>query len=389
MVRLTKTTYSPAVALFRRRREEDRTLPRATIPPAYWQDTTTPVVSVREGLRIADVFACIRALADTAASLPLVAYRRTEQARVRAGGRVQELVDAPAPATTTAAFVGQLVCHLNLWGNAYVGKYRDEEGRVAVLGLLAPESVIVEVERGRPVYTVYSLEGISRHTSDDILHIRAIVSEDGITGLSPIRQCAGALALNDQLARHARDTMLRGARLSGILSTPADAVVDPNNIETIRQEIQGSWVGPDASGSIAFVTGGLSFSPVSLPMDDLQFIEQRQLSAQEIARIFRVPPWMIGAPSSDSMTYSNVESQAQGFVTFSLRPWLVAIEQAVSADRDLMPSTTFVEFLVDGLLRGDSATRSEVYTRALDQETGWMTREEVRRLENLAPEEGT
>jgi HK97 family phage portal protein len=375
------------MALFRRRREEDRALPRATIPPAYWPEATTPIVSVHEGLRIADVFACIRALADTAASLPLIAYRRTEQGRIRAGGRVQDLIDAPAPATTTAAFVGQLVCHLNLWGNAYLGKYRDEEGRVAVLALLAPESVIVEVERGRPVYTVYSLEGVSRHTSADILHVRAIVSEDGVTGLSPIRQCAGALALNDQLARHARDTMLRGARLSGVLTTPPDSVIDPDNIADIREQIQGSWVGPDASGGIAFVTGGLSFSPVSLPMADLQFIEQRQLSAQEVARIFRVPPWMIGAPSSDSMTYSNVESQAQGFVTFSLRPWLVAIEQALSADRDLMPSTTFVEFLVDGLLRGDSATRSEVYTRALDPETGWMSREEVRRLENLP--EGT
>src|SRR4051794_9506696 len=96
------------------------------------------------GLRIPDVFACVRALSESAASLPLVAYRRTDQGRVRAGGRTQELLDAPAPATTTASLIGQLMAHLNLWGNAYIAKWRDKDGRVAVLGLLAPESVTVE-----------------------------------------------------------------------------------------------------------------------------------------------------------------------------------------------------------------------------------------------------
>jgi len=134
------------------------------------------------------------------------------------------------------------------------------------------------------------------------------------------------------------------------------------------------------------MAGEVEFLPISMPADDAQFLEQRKLSATEIARVFRVPPWMIGADAGSSMTYANVEQQALAFVTYSLRPWLILIEQALAADPDLCPPGVYVEFLLDALLRADSATRSEVYARALDPITGWMSREEVRRLENLPAE---
>jgi len=98
-----------------------------------------------------------------------------------------------------------------------------------------------------------------------------------------------------------------------------------------------------------------------------------------------VPPWIVGAKDGGSLTYANSENQALHFVTYSLRPWLVAIEQAFSADRDLFMERTSCEFLLDAVIRADSATRAQVYTAALNPETGWMTRAEVRRLENLEP----
>src|SRR4051794_8981988 len=114
MVRPTKTSYSSAMALFRRHREEDRTLSRETrtLPSVFLPDPTAPSIGTHAAMRVADVFACVRVLSESAASLPLVAYRRTTAGRVRAGGRVQELIDAPAPATTTAGFVGQVMTHL-------------------------------------------------------------------------------------------------------------------------------------------------------------------------------------------------------------------------------------------------------------------------------------
>jgi HK97 family phage portal protein len=134
------------------------------------------------------------------------------------------------------------------------------------------------------------------------------------------------------------------------------------------------------------MTGEVEWVAMAGPLDDLQFVEQRKLSTAEIARIFRIPPWMIGAASGDSMTYSNVEQQQLAFVMHSLRPWLVLIEQAISADPDLCSQNQYVEFLLDALLRADSKTRADIYALALDPVKGWMTRDEVRRLENLEPE---
>jgi HK97 family phage portal protein len=141
---------------------------------------------------------------------------------------------------------------------------------------------------------------------------------------------------------------------------------------------------------LGVLSGGadVKWIPVASTLGDAEFVEQRKLSTAEICRIFRVPPWMVGAPSGDSLTYSNVEQQQLAFVTHSLRPWLVLIEQAITNDADLCRGPNlYCEFLLDGLLRADHATRADVYTKALDPVTGWMTRSEVRGLENLGPEE--
>lgn len=127
-----------------------------------------------------------------------------------------------------------------------------------------------------------------------------------------------------------------------------------------------------------------SRSPFSA--DDSQFLQQRELSAREVARIFRVPAWLIDAPTGDSLTYSNTTEQNRAFVAHSLRPWLVRIERAFSNDTDLCPGKAYVEFDLDGLLRADAAQRADIYTKATDPITGWMNRAEVRELEDLPPE---
>ena len=276
--------------------------------------------------------------------------------------------------------------HLLLFGNAYLGKFRDTEGHVSQLALLHPDRVTPELRAGQPVYTVNDGRGRrSEHGVDDVIHIRAL-STDGLLGLSPVRECRVALSLSQGLAEQAAMFFENGARPTGILKAPA------GQDETLKR-ISEAWsmrhAGTRNAHRIAVISGEVEFTAITGPLDDLQFVEQRHLSTAEIARVFRVPPWMVGASSGDSMTYSNTESQALSFVTHSLRPWLVLIEQAISEDSDLAPGALYVEFLLDALLRADSATRSDVYTRALDPLTGWMTREEVRRLENLDPEPAT
>lgn len=375
---------------------EDRTLTRDDVqasPLLHWAPPGT--VTPHSALAVADAYACIRALADAAASLPLHVYRRAEAGRERLDNRTAELIRRPAPATTTANLIGQVVAHLNLHGNAYIGKYR-RAGRIEQLGLLAPDRVSVAVENAEPVYTLTHLTGAqTRHSTDDVIHVKAL-STDGLVGLSPVRQCQVALGLAEQLATHAATFFANDATPRGLLKLQRFGDAE-ERIAEIREGWEGTRFegdldefgthrGPANAHRIAVVSGEVDFTAISMPPEDAQLLESRQFSAQEVARIFRVPPWMIGADSGGSMTYSNVESQSLAFATYALRPWLVTIEQALSADRDLFSGPTYCEFSLDALLRADSKTRAEVYKMALDPVAGYMNRAEVRKLENLPPE---
>lgn len=365
--------------------DERRALTRSSAAPLVLTSTTGERLSVDRALGLADVFACVRVLAESAASLPLHTYRRTDAGRERVTtGRLAALLERPAPAVTTANLVGTLMAHLTTWGNGYLAKYRDENGVIEQLGLLDPARVQVRIERGTPVYTLTRDRGVTEHGPADVLHVRAPLSTDGIVGLAPVRVVREALTLADALAVQARTFAKNAARPSGILKLAGRAT--PEQARALRDVFGAGHGGPDRAGNIAVLEGEVDWRPLSVPLQDAQFVEQRQLSTAEVARIFRVPPWMIGAPAGDSLTYSNTEQQAAAFVTFSLRPWLVAIEQALSADRDLAPGGLYAEFVLDALLRGDSKTRAEVYAMALDPVTGWMARGEVRQLENLPAE---
>lgn len=368
-------------------RAEERTIPRGrpTEPAAPLLALGGERLSVERALGLADVFACVRVLAESAASLPLHTYRRTDAGRERVStGRLAELLERPAPGVTTSSFIGTVMAHLLLHGNCYVGKYRDEAGRIAQLGPLDPRQIRVELVRGVPVYELHRDGRTTRHGPDDVLHVRAALSTDGTLGLSPIGAVRDALTHADALAGQARSFARNAARPSGVIKLAGTATHE--QVEALKAAFTARHGGPDGAGGVAVVQGELDWQALSLSLVDAQFIEQRQLSTAEIARIFRVPPWMIGAPAGDSLTYSNTEQQGAAFVTFSLRPWLVAIEQALSADRDLSPSPLYAEFALDGLLRADAKTRAEVYRLALDPVAGWMSREEVRQLENLPAE---
>jgi len=363
---------------------EDRTLTAANVPAGMLPSTPGgTTVTPNSALQVADVWACVRALSDAAASIPLIAYRRTSDGRQRADGALADLLRSPAPATTQSALLGQVMAHLQLWGNSYLAKFRDADGRIEQLGLLHPERVIVELRAGRPVYTILDGRGgRSEHGTSDVLHVRAPLSIDGLTGLSPIRSCRTALGLAGNLAEHANEFFAAGGRPDGILKTGGGS---QDALKALRETWHQTRQKNKGRG-IAVVSGEVSFEAITGPLDDLQFVQQRAMSTQEVCRVFRIPPWMVGASSGDSLTYSNTESQALAFVTFSLRPWLVTIEQAITADSDLCRGSLYVEFLLDALLRADSKTRADVYALALDAERGWMTRREVRRLENLEPE---
>jgi HK97 family phage portal protein len=368
------------------RKTEQRTIASGgpVWPEGGWAPQFPPGPS--DGLQVADIFACVRVLAGAAASLPLIAYRRQGAGRVRLeSGRLSDLLQRPSPATTQANLVGQAMSHLLLHGNCFVGKFRGEDGRLEQVSCLDPPQVTVELVAGSPRYTVTDPKTgrETYHGTDDILHVRAL-STDGLVGLSPLKSCRLAVDYAKGMSESAAALTENGFLPAGIVTVPGG--LNEQSIRQLADGLSSKHGGARNMHRVAVLSGAVNFTSMSLPADDLQFVQQRELSTREIARVFGVPVWMIGGSSGDSLTYSNAEQQQLLFAIHSLRPWLVLIEQAISADPDLCSQNQYVEFLIDALLRADSATRADVYTKALNPQTGWMTRAEVRELENLEPE---
>ena len=233
-------------------------------------------------MQIADVFACVRCLADSAASVPLIPYRATDAGRTRlSGGRLPGLLDEPAPATTQSDLVGTLMSHLALWGNGFVGKFRGEDGRVEQLGCLHPDQVEVELRAGMPIYTVTDPKTgrQSQHGVDDIIHVKG-VSSDGLRGLSPINQARMAVSLSKGLGEFAEAFVRHGARPSGIIKMPSGT---QEQMQTTQEVVQGRHGGARNAHRVAILKGDIEWIPMTGPLDDLQFVEQRNLTSQEIA----------------------------------------------------------------------------------------------------------
>jgi HK97 family phage portal protein len=350
---------------------EARSLPPAEnqlpLMGAYTSSTVTPTAA----LAIADVWAAVRVLADAASSLPLHVYRKSENGRERvSSGRLVELLDRPGPATSQADLVSSLMAHLAIYGNAFVAKY-CQAGEIVQLGLLHPERIRPELAGGRLRFRYSPGTGPQQMlTEADVVHVKGL-SVDGLTGLSAVSQAARVLGLSDELVKHALsyfDTGAQGgtARPAGVLrlGEGSSFAAEERTKERLKAEAR--------PHGILVVQGDSEYFAIANKLDDSQFVEQRRLAAQEIARVFRIPPHMIGAPTGESMTYATVEQEAIDFVRFSLQPWLRRIELAISNDPDLAFQRQYVRFELDGLLRADAKTRAEVYALALDPVTGWM-----------------
>ncbi len=376
------------MSLLRRRTEaeaEDRALSRASIPSVMLPAPDgAAALSPQAALRVSDVYAAVRLVAGTIATLPLKTYRRLEGGdRSPFTGALAGLLERPTPTGTQAGLLGQVATHLLTRGNCYLGLFRDADGRVAQLAPLPPESVVVKVEGGEVVFDYMALSGVARLTARDVCHVRHPISDDGVLGLSPLRQAATAIGMNQALVSHGAAFARNAARPSGVLAVKN---LGPDAAGDLRGQMLERTTGEKSGGILVVAADELEWKPFQLTHADMEYVETTQLSTAAVARVFGIPPELLGAKSGDSMTYANVESRTIAFRQSALLPITTAIEQAVSGHRELSPQSVFAEFNYEGLLRPDSKTRAEVYAAALDPDRGWMTRQEVRRRENLAPE---
>ena len=349
-------------------------------------------VTADSALRETAVYACVGLLAETVASLPLVVYRRGANGTRevdRAHPLFPVLHGSPNGDHTAFEFWEMLMVHLLLRGNAYAEIIAGRRGAIDRLVPLHPDYVKVErLPNGRRAYEVRDPKGKTaprRLVQDEVLHVRNR-STDGLVGLSPITLAREQVGLSMVLQRHAAKFFANNAQPRGAIKTPG--ALDDEAIARMRKSWNDVYGGVENSSKVAILEQGLEYQAISLSNEDSQFLESRKFQVAEIARLFRVPPHMIGDTERSTSWGTGIEQQTIGFINYALRPWLERIEQAVHRDLFIGPwrLTHFAEANLDGLLRGDFPTRMDGFMKMMQSGIGIPN--ELRAKENLPPYPG-
>ena len=350
--------------------------------------TSGKPVTERSAMQMTAVYSCVRILAEAVAGLPVHLYRYTET-----GGKEKALDhplyfllhDEPNPEMSSFVFRETLMTHLLLWGNAYAQVIRNGRGEVVALYPLMPNRMTVNRDVNGQLYYKYNtskddaptMEGSSVDLSPtDVLHIPGL-GFDGLVGYSPIAMAKNAIGMAIACEEYGAKFFANGATPGGILEHPGTV----KNPERVRESWNAAFGGSSNANKVAVLEEGMKYTPISISPEQAQFLETRKFQINEIARIFRVPPHMVG--DLEKSSFSNIEQQSLEFVKYTLDPWVVRWEQAIqrillSADEK---KEYFVKFNLEGLLRGDYQSRMNGY--AIGRQNGWMSANDIRELENL------
>jgi HK97 family phage portal protein len=342
-------------------------------------------VSLARAAGLTAVWACVNLIAGSIAAMPFVLYRRTAddgRARYLDHPLYGVLRERPNPAQSVMAFWEAMVTALLLRGNAYAMLTRDDDGRVRACWYVNPDRVTVDVLRtGRLRYRVRNPDG-TESTVSDMLHVPGPMSDDGYTGRSVITTFRETLGLGLALERYGAEFFANAATPRGVLT--AQGRVSKEAQERLKLSLEEAHVTRGRRHRTLILEEGLKFEPIGISHEDGQFIESRRFTTEEVARIFGVPGFMVGATvTGSSVTYSNAETEGLRLLKHTIGPWLARIESAVNfACLSLQDRReAYAEYLPDALLATDTAGRYSAYKTGL--EAGFLTIDEVRRKENL------
>ena len=353
-------------------------------------------VTERSAMQMTAVYACVRILSEAVAGLPLHFYRyKADGSKEKAiDSNLYHLIhDEPNPEMSSFVFRETLMTHLLLWGNAYAQIIRNGKGEVIALYPLMPNKMSVDRDENGKLYYTYTRSDCEPNAMNgssvvlepkDVLHIPGL-GFDGLVGYSPIAMAKNAIGLAIATEEFGSKFFANGAAPSGVLEHPG-TIKDPSRV---REAWQSQFGGSGNSGKVAVLEEGMKYTPISISPEQAQFLETRKFQINEIARIFRVPPHMVG--DLEKSSFSNIEQQSLEFVKYTLDPWVVRWEQSLS--RSLLSEDEkkqyFFKFNLEGLLRGDYQSRMNGY--AIARQNGWMSANDIRELEDLdklSPEQG-
>ncbi|GMU15976.1 phage portal protein [Waltera acetigignens] len=357
----------------------------------FGRTTSGKPVNERTAMQTTAVYACVRILAEAVASLPLHVYEYQDD-----GGKklVHDhplyylLHDEPNPEMTSFVFRETLMSHLLIWGNAYAQIIRDGAGRVLGLYPLLPDKMEVQRDDRGNIYYVYSRNSDENPTfkeygniklkAEDVLHIPGL-GFDGLIGYSPIAMAKNAVGMTLACEEYGASFFANGANPGGVLEHPG-VLKDPSKV---RESWNSVYRGVNNAHKIAVLEEGMKYQQIGIPPEEAQFLETRKFQINEIARLYRIPPHMVG--DLDKSSFSNIEQQSLEFVKYTLDPWVIRWEQSLQRSL-LLPGEKgkyFIKLNVDGLLRGDYQSRMNGY--AVGRQNGWFSANDIREMENMNP----
>ena len=359
---------------------------------SYWENfgvlRSGAAVNPESAQSVATVYAAVSVLSESIGSLPLHLYRRTGQDRIKAVDHslYGVLHHAPNDYQSAVELREWLTSCTLLYGNGYARIERGADGQVRALHPLMPTSVQV-LRKGDAIggYEVTSRDGVlTRYLPSEVFHLRHRAGTDPLVGVSPIQASKAAIEMSMAEAAHGIATFQNGTKLTGVLKMAG--TLKPEQ----RTQLAASWNSQHAGGinhgKVAILESGTEFAPLSMSLEDADFVSSRRFSTEEIARIFKVPPILLGDLSHAN--YSNSVAMGQWYVTHSLGRIMAAWEQAV-ARQLLTPAGAriyFAQHSADAFLRADSAGRASFYASGV--QNGWLLKSEIRRLEDLPTVEG-
>ncbi|MDD7270458.1 MAG: phage portal protein, partial [Spirochaetales bacterium] len=361
--------------VFSTKKNKDRPVDQLGNGPNFIFGRTTAgkPVNERTAMQTTAVYACVRILAEAIASLPLHIYKYDEK-----GGKVMAidhplytlLHDEPNPEMTSFVFRETMMSHLLIWGNAYAQIIRDGAGRVVSLYPLLPNQMEVDRDdKGRIFYTYtrqnddnpnFKENGDIVLKAEEVLHICGL-GFNGLKGFSPLAMAKNAVGMTIACEEYGASFFANGANPGGVLEHPG-ILKDPAKVRESWNEV---YRGSNNAHKVAVLEEGMTYKTIGIPPEEAQFLETRKFQLDEIARLYRIPPHMVG--SLERSTFNNIEQQSLEFVKYTLDPWVIRWEQALQKAL-LLPSEKgqyFIKLNVDGLLRGDYKSRMEGYSIGL------------------------
>ncbi|EBU9233069.1 phage portal protein [Salmonella enterica subsp. enterica serovar Ndolo] len=351
----------------------------------YGTSSSGKVVTADKALKLSAVWACVRLLSESISTLPLKIYVRQPDGSRKAATdhpAYSVLCRRPNSEMTPSRFMLMVVASICLRGNAFIEKKFIANRLVSLVPLLPQNMVVKRLTTGALEYK-YTEKGNERIIPvKNMMHIRGF-GLDGVCGMMPTMAGVDVFGAAMSVDEAAAKIFENGLQSTGFLSS--ENALTKEQRDRLRQNLQ-SFIGSKNAGKLMVLENKLTYQNVTMNPEAAQLLESRSFSIEEICRWFRVPPYMVGHTTKQSSWASSLEGMNLLFLTHTLRPLLVNIEQEIG--RCLLDSDdeVFAEFSVEGLLRADSAGRAAYYTSAL--QNGWMSRNDVRRLENMPPIEG-